>query len=405
MPLTLQRQCPDPTDGGARRSAAYPCTTSGRRGRLWRSAPVSFSGPRFDAMKLLQLSATLLLLTAPGLADTVTLTSTADNSIYASNTSAALGAGSTVFVGVVGNGGVTRGLVRFDAASQIPAGSTINSVSLRLNVAGAAQFSGPMTTVDVHRVTSDWGEGTSTPFQGGGTGGAATTDSSTWINTFFPGSNWTTAGGDFVAAPSATLSVGTSGMATFADAGLVADVQAWVDGGAGDFGWLLKDAVESGASARRFSARESSSDPELVIDFTPPGVGTVFCMTSANSTGAPASLTALGSATVADNDLTLVAADMPANQFGIFITSLTQNPSMTSNLCLGGSIGRFVMPGQIVNSGMAGTFSLSVDLGGVPQGAGLVPVMAGETRNFQGWFRDSIAPGSGFTDGIAVTFM
>jgi len=149
--------------------------------------------------------------------------------------------------------------------------------------------------------------------------------------------------------------------------------------------------------------------PQLVVSFTAPSTfGTVYCNTGANSTGMPASIVAQGSQLVTSNDLTLVAANMPPNQFGIFVTSLTQGTSPMINLCLGGNIGRFTMPSQIVNSGPGGTFSLAnIQLNAFPQSGTLVTVVAGETWNFQAWFRDfgpMGQPSSNFTDGIAVRF-
>lgn len=51
-----------------------------------------------------------------------------------------------------------RGLIAFDIAGSVPAGATINSVSLMLNMSRTT--SGPQN-VGLHQVLSDWGEGTS----------------------------------------------------------------------------------------------------------------------------------------------------------------------------------------------------------------------------------------------------
>ncbi|MEM8712495.1 MAG: hypothetical protein AAGG01_16195, partial [Planctomycetota bacterium] len=118
-----------------------------------------------------------------------------------------------------------------------------------------------------------------------------------------------------------------------------------------------------------------------------------------------------GSDVASDNDLTLMASDLPLNGFGFFITSTTQgftaNPSGSEgNLCLDGAIGRYVGAGQIQNSGMTGSFSLTLDLTQTPTPTGLVSVMAGETWNFQGWHRDSVMgmATSNFTDGLSIAF-
>ncbi len=141
-------------------------------------------------------------------------------------------------------------------------------------------------------------------------------------------------------------------------------------------------------------------------------VGANYCGPAvANTSGSPASMGATGTASVSSNDLVLEASNMPNNSFGFFLTSLSQgfvaNPGGSQgNLCLGGAIGRFVGPGQIQNSGATGAISLAVDNSMQPTPAGLVQVVAGETWNYQAWFRDSNGMGgatSNFTDGLEVT--
>ena len=140
-------------------------------------------------------------------------------------------------------------------------------------------------------------------------------------------------------------------------------------------------------------------------------IGNNYCAAVANSTGNTASMSATGSATVAANNLTLAAEDLPANSFGFFLTSMTQgfiaNPGGSQgNLCIAGSIGRYVGPGQIQNSGATGVISLPVDLTQHPTPNGLVAVQVGETWNFTAWYRDVVGgtATSNFADGLAITF-
>ena len=134
-------------------------------------------------------------------------------------------------------------------------------------------------------------------------------------------------------------------------------------------------------------------------------------MTLPNSTGNAATMSASGSASVAANDLVLAASSLPQNAFGFFLTSLTQgfvqNPGGSQgNLCLGGSIGRYVGPGQVQNSGAAGAISLAVDLTQHPTPTGLVSVQAGETWNFTAWYRDAVGGSatSNFANGYEIVF-
>jgi choice-of-anchor B domain-containing protein len=140
---------------------------------------------------------------------------------------------------------------------------------------------------------------------------------------------------------------------------------------------------------------------ETVCSFGP---GTNYCVATANSSGAEAFTTGLGSNVVADNDLTMAADLMAWNKFGYFIASQTQGfvqpPGSQGNLCLSGSIKRYAQ--NVMNTGPFGSFSMAVDLTAIP---GHGAVVVGETWNFQAWFRDN-NPGqtSNFTDGYSILF-
>lgn len=135
-----------------------------------------------------------------------------------------------------------------------------------------------------------------------------------------------------------------------------------------------------------------------------------YCMAALNSTGLSSRMSAIGSTAAADNNLTLITSDLPPNQFGIFITSRMQGfvtgagGTSNGNLCLSGNLGRFNAPGQILNTGSAGRFSLAIDLTAVPEGGSFASIIAGETWNFQAWHRDGVGLGSNFSDGFEISF-
>lgn len=145
-----------------------------------------------------------------------------------------------------------------------------------------------------------------------------------------------------------------------------------------------------------------------LLRYTRPELGSTHCVSTRNSTGMRGVLEALGSEVVADNALQLVASRLPSAQFGIFITSPSSDllpgvgGTSNGNLCLGTPLGRFVGPGQVQNSGAAGTFSLSLDLGSLPIGGSGVAGMPGESWFFQAWHRDTSGFGSNLTDGLRV---
>lgn len=185
-----------------------------------------------------------------------------------------------IFAGRTGQGAADdarRALLQFNLGA-IPAGSTINSVSLRLNVI-KSPGAGPRA-MTMHRLLGDWGEGTTIDpdHPNGGSGGPAVNGDATWLHQFRTNDLWTTPGGDFVAAASATTNVPTFGAFSWnTSAGLVSDVQSWLTNPASNFGWLIRDAEDTSRTARRFSSRENSTAanrPLLTIDFTPPPVRT-----------------------------------------------------------------------------------------------------------------------------------
>jgi hypothetical protein len=139
-------------------------------------------------------------------------------------------------------------------------------------------------------------------------------------------------------------------------------------------------------------------------------IGTNYCQASPNSTGVPSNMSATGSASVAANNLVLTADSLPLNSFAFFLTSRMQgfisNPGTPGHLCLSGSIGRYVGPGQVQNSGATGVISLAVDLTQHPTPTGFVSVQVGETWHFTVWHRDSFggSPTSGFADGYTIVF-
>jgi len=111
------------------------------------------------------------------------------------------------------------------------------------------------------------------------------------------------------------------------------------------------------------------------------------------------------------NDVELAAADLPPQSFGYFITSRTPGftPIVANSqgaLCVQGSVGRFVGPGQIQSSGAAGVLHLRVQVAALPTPTGPVAAQPGETWHFQLWHRDANPMvTSNFTDAVAVTFL
>jgi len=199
----------------------------------------------------------------------VAITADRDNTLYEDATGMlSNGAGINFFVGrtLQGSDEIRRGLLHFDVAAAVDAGSSITSATLMLNLNMAA--SGAMLSVGLHNVESDWGEGTSVAGGGGGGGGAAATGDATWVNTFFSTVDWTALGGDFDALASATATVDGSMLTTYAwtSAAMAADAQFWLDSPATNFGWLVQGDESATGTALRFASRENTgNEPTLCL--------------------------------------------------------------------------------------------------------------------------------------------
>ncbi len=203
-------------------------------------------------------------------ADTATFAPSKDNTLVEDAAGASSnGMGPYFFVGKTAQGVILRGVLAFDIGS-IPSGSTITGVALTLRVSMTLAGNIPHS---LHRLTKNWGEGTSSA--AAGTGTDATTGDATWIHTFYNSQLWTTPGGDFVGTASATQNVGSAGASYTwgSTAGMVADVQQWLDTPAANFGWIVIGGESASRTAKRFESRESGTDadrPRLTVTYTPP---------------------------------------------------------------------------------------------------------------------------------------
>ena len=202
----------------------------------------------------------------------VIITPRQDNTLFNTTVDRSSGAGDAVFsgrTGVGGGGTVQRAVLSFDVAGNVPPGSTITAASLTLTLVSAGP-SGDQTH-SLHRLTADWGEGTSVGF--GGSGAPATPGDATWSHTFFPDSFWINPGGDFDPAASAAQVVGiTPGMTYAWDSTpqLVADVQDMLDDYCGNFGWLVQGNEIDFNTAKKFASKENLTPewrPVLMVSF------------------------------------------------------------------------------------------------------------------------------------------
>src|SRR5438067_3298181 len=226
-------------------------------------------------------------------ADIVNINPSKDNTLYEyvladGDKSNALG--DHFFTGETAMSELRRGVLAFDVAGNVPAGSTITGVTLTLNMSRTP--SGTARTTELHKLLADWGEGTSQASGEEGIGAPATPNDATWRHRFFDTIFWTTQGGDFSATVSASQSVGAIGVYTWSSPQMTAEVQSWLDNPATNFGWLVSGDESTGATAKRFDTRESASPPVLTIQYTtatptPTPTATATPTTTPSSTPTP----------------------------------------------------------------------------------------------------------------------
>jgi len=244
--------------------------------------------PRAAVLAAATLCTTALCTSSLSAQTTVSIVADKDNTLYEDINGAFSNALGDLFVGrnAFGQGGIRRALLHFDVAGNVPAGAVVLEAELVMEITNAIASQPDVTTF--HRVTQDWGEGTSGgPAGGAGSGGGfgapSTTGDATWLHTFYSTSTWTTPGGDFAptasfnmvlpVTPAPMQSLQTS---TANQPGLIADVQDMLDDDANNFGWLMNfDTTAPSWFARRLGSRESAGvKPTLNVTYLLPGEAT-----------------------------------------------------------------------------------------------------------------------------------
>ncbi len=202
---------------------------------------------------------------------TIDLVSIQDNSMFSEYASNSNGAGVNIFAGRTLGGVIRRGLIKFNVSS-IPQNAQITAVTLTLATLRSASNTNALHSFSLHKLTKTWGEGSS---NGLGTGATATTTptrDATWQYNLFNTSQWTTAGGDFVALASATTQTRKDDYCIWSGSGLINDVASWVASSSSNHGWVITGQENTNGSAKGFASKEYIVDlrPLLTITYTIP---------------------------------------------------------------------------------------------------------------------------------------
>jgi spore coat protein A len=236
---------------------------------------------------ILALLCYMALIPAVACADTVSVGALRDNTMFEEDGRLSNGGGDYFFTGQTKDPWRRHGLIYFDIAAAVPDGSTITGVTLTLYM--SRTFSQDMD-VNLHRLTSDWGEAASHADGEEGKGIDALVGDATWTYRFWQTTLWTNPGGDYNPAVSGTAVVGSqTGFYSWSSGGMAADVQAWLDNPSTNHGWIII-GIPSGPTdqqAKRFNSRENANTsrrPVLEITFTSPAQTGACCATDGSCT-------------------------------------------------------------------------------------------------------------------------
>ncbi|NRA12953.1 MAG: DNRLRE domain-containing protein, partial [Crocinitomicaceae bacterium] len=325
---------------------------------------------------------TFLIVSTFSFSQTVNLNPVEDNSIYSDATSNSSGLGK-LYAGETCAAGIRRALLKFDL-STIPAGATITSVTLDVNVDNVSTGAGN-DTYNIHPLTLAFGEGTS---NGGGTGAAAVAPDATWNDAMFGTSTWTTPGGDFLSSVSTVVMNISLGAKTFPTSGTFETlVQTWLDNPASNFGIMMIGNETTTCTARRFGSKDQGTVPVLNVTYTAPPCTTAPTAVCQNVT---AYLDGGGNTTILASDLDGGSVDNCGTP------GLTFSASQTAFTCADVSTGGLPSDALIITGVIDGPLS-----GGTPKAVELYVASNIADLSMYGL---GCANNGGGTDGEEFTF-
>ena len=194
----------------------------------------------------------------------VEVTPMIDNTIF-KDTDVSNGLGEYIFTGTTNKDVKKRALVKFDLLEAGLEGVIADSVLLTLFPSKAKPGS---TEVAVHRLTTEWGEGTSKANDGDGKGAPATTNDATWSYAKFNSDPWIKKGGDFDIEPSISNIVTEGTDALFRSMWLTLDVNFWLQEPTKNFGWIFIGDESNTETSVKFVSKDHSDNnmwPKLKI--------------------------------------------------------------------------------------------------------------------------------------------
>ncbi|MEL6715274.1 MAG: hypothetical protein AAFP86_15955, partial [Planctomycetota bacterium] len=165
--------------------------------------------------------------------------------------------------------------------------------------------------------------------------------------------------------------------------------------------------------ALSYDTLSGANDFATVVGLAPDSVDLVSVCDAAapNSTGSTGRITMRGDGVAAYDDVVLFADRLPPGQTTLFLSSrqLAPTPLLQlgqGTLCLGGTVNRFIRPGEFRPANRLGETWLRLVLPNTPEGSVTTPVLAGETWHYQAWHPDVVggAQTTNLTNAVAVTY-
>lgn len=294
------------------------------------------------------MAASISAQTAPQTVE-VLVAANRDCTLYENSTGLLSNGGGGLFLGNNGQGLERRVLLGFDVGSVVPFGSYVVAAELHCTIQQTQDSE--MRNVTVHRLTSDWGEGSNIAPGNGGAGGFAEPGDTTWMHRHWPLQPWGTAGGDIQYWPGAINQMPTSGtLRITTTTSLVDDVQGWITGRVPNYGWLLRSTDTTPGTARRIFSRESgipSAVPQIKITYVPPGTAMRIGAGCMGSNGLEFTQTIDG-APIGGTSITVGMSGGQGNGLGVTLIGLRISPNP---LHLEGDCSLFLPPAQWMSFG------------------------------------------------------
>ena len=218
-------------------------------------------------------------------AQSMTFYADRDNTIYYNHDeesysdSLSNGKGGSFVAGIVNTANYYRRvLIHFSIGEQLKSSKllslTVDSVVLKIHAQQNARHDETARHFTLHKLNKDWEQGDSEA-EDPGRGTQAQTNDATWKWTSYPNNTWTTKGGDFVVAASASTGTLTGDQldvdifwrsSVSGNEQMKTDVQNWINNPSTNFGWLIKgiEGTEE-RKATMFYSSESAYKPTLTV--------------------------------------------------------------------------------------------------------------------------------------------